>query len=97
VLAYAMVHVFYPVAIAAAFASLGVAYFTQERSKEARRRKVHDAIEQCHRDFLVQIDLGKPEAPGGVRRSGKRWRIRQRPGRRHSRVVAKSHQRESHD
>lgn len=65
VLAYAMVNVFYPVAIAAALASLGVAFLTKEKTKENRKKKVNEAIEQCHRHFLVQIDLGKPDGLEG--------------------------------
>src|SRR5262249_44050293 len=44
VLAYAMAHVFYPVALLAAAASVGVAVLDQDRALERRRERIRDAV-----------------------------------------------------
>jgi hypothetical protein len=61
VLAYAMVNVFYPVAIVVALATVGVAVLAKENDLERRRTKVREVIDQYHRHFLVQIDTGRLE------------------------------------
>src|SRR5439155_21284163 len=71
VLAYAMAHVFYPVAILAAAASVGVAVLDQERALERRRQRVRDAVKQAHRNLLVELETGAFEALG--QRTLRQW------------------------
>ncbi len=70
-LAYAMVHVFYPVAILVAMATVGVAILDQERSLERRRSKVRDAVNAYHRQLLLTLDAGQFAELGG--RSLRQW------------------------
>src|SRR5439155_4618240 len=71
VLAYAMAHVFYPVAIVAALATVGIAIWDRERSLERRRTKVTEAVNQYHRHLLLTLDAGCFEQLGG--RSLRQW------------------------
>jgi len=64
VLAYAMAHVFYPVALLAAAARVGVAVLDQDRALEKRREKIRDAVNQSHRNLLVELETGKFEELG---------------------------------
>ena len=71
VLAYAMAHVFYPVALLAAAASVGVAVLDKDRALERRREKIRDAVNQSHRNLLVELETGKFEELG--RQTLRQW------------------------
>jgi hypothetical protein len=58
-LAYAMIHVFPPIAIFTILATLGVAFFTKERALENRIKQVEKAVNSYHKYFIVQIDTTK--------------------------------------
>src|SRR6266478_143727 len=66
-----MVHVFYPVAILVAMATVGIAIWDRERSVERRRSKVRDAVNQYHRQLLLTLDAERFAELGG--RSLRQW------------------------
>jgi hypothetical protein len=70
-LAYAMAHVFYPVAMVVAAASVGVAVLDQERALERRRQRVRDAVKQAHRNLLVELETGAFDGLG--QRTLRQW------------------------
>src|SRR5262249_26757886 len=56
-----MAHIFYPVALLAAAASVGVAVLDQDRALERRRERIRDAVKQAHRNLLVELETGQFE------------------------------------
>ncbi len=71
VLAYAMVHVFYPVAFVVAMATVSLAVLDQDRSLGRRQRQVREAVSQYHRQLLLTLDAERFEELGG--RSLRQW------------------------
>lgn len=64
-LAYAMVNIFWPMAVFVAILTTGVAWFTRERAEKQRIEEARKVLSAYHAQLIMYIDMHKLEDYGG--------------------------------
>ncbi len=63
-LSYALLNVFPPIALFAAIGTLFVAFWTKDKALQSKFKQVKEAVNQYHKQFLLQIETGRIEGLG---------------------------------